>query len=42
MALIEAEKHFHRVRGCRGMDHLVDALNHHQHQLQLDNEVAVA
>ena len=29
MALIEAEKHFYWVRGCRGMDHLVDALNRH-------------
>ncbi len=42
MALVEAEKHFRRVRGFQGMDHLVDALNSHQHLLELDNEVAVA
>jgi hypothetical protein len=42
IALAEAERHFHRVRGCKDMKHLVAALNRHEQELQLDNRIAVA
>lgn len=42
MALAEAERHFHRVRGCKDMKHLVAALNRHEQELQLDNQLDVA
>ncbi|MGH9779188.1 MAG: IS256 family transposase [Candidatus Acidiferrales bacterium] len=42
MALVEAEKHFHRVRGHKNIKHLVAALNRHEQELQLDNQLAVA